>query len=286
MVHDRPLADVPPRPPTCAFRGLFDDAALFPPGNAPMAEAVPAHHAHRTSWYADLVGPFICPETRLAELPDGISISLVVTGGPAAVGAAVRLAVGRLGLAAVEVAGVQDAATAKEATAELRAALPPSTLGFVEVPCGDARAEVLDALVGSGLYAKFRTGGVVAAAFPGEAELAAAISGAVGRGLSFKLTAGLHHAVRHTAAETGFEHHGFLNVLAATAAAVGGVDSVEVARLLAERAPAAVADLVRGLTETQVRAARESFLSYGTCSITEPLDDLAALGLLPSESLP
>ena len=25
------------------FDGLFDDAALFPPGDAPMAAAVPAH---------------------------------------------------------------------------------------------------------------------------------------------------------------------------------------------------------------------------------------------------
>ena len=32
---------------TALFDGLFDDAALFPPGNAPMAAAVPAHRRLR-----------------------------------------------------------------------------------------------------------------------------------------------------------------------------------------------------------------------------------------------
>ncbi|MEV7025976.1 hypothetical protein AB0O00_28035, partial [Kitasatospora sp. NPDC093558] len=50
------------------FRGLFDDAAVFPPGNLPVVEAVPAHRAHRTAWYADAVGPFLCGAGRLGEL--------------------------------------------------------------------------------------------------------------------------------------------------------------------------------------------------------------------------
>ena len=45
---------------------------------------------------------------------------------------------------------------------------------------------------------------------------------AVARSVPFKCTAGLHQAVRHTGATTGFEHHGYLNILLATARAVGG----------------------------------------------------------------
>ena len=37
----------------------LDDAALFPPGNLPLAEAVPAHVAHLTSRHRGLVGPFV-----------------------------------------------------------------------------------------------------------------------------------------------------------------------------------------------------------------------------------
>ncbi|WP_199752224.1 hypothetical protein [Actinoplanes sp. ATCC 53533] len=75
------------------FAGLFDDAALFPPGNAAMRAAVPAHVAHRAAWYAEVVGPFICPDTRLAELArcDGrVPVSIIVTGGSTTVDAAVR----------------------------------------------------------------------------------------------------------------------------------------------------------------------------------------------------
>jgi hypothetical protein len=272
------------------FAELFDDAALFPPGNAPMIEAVPAHRGHRTACYASLVGPFICPDTRLSELEDlpdlprGMTISLVVTGGPSAISAVVPLAESRHPLAAVEVAGVRDAADAKKAVAALRATLSPATLGFVEVPRGDTRTEVLDTLAGTGIHAKFRTGGTIVTAFPDETELAEAIVAAIGRDLPFKCTAGLHHAVRHTAAGTGFEHHGFLNVLAATAAATGGTGSDEVARLLAERSADVVTGIVRALDDEQASAARQRFLSFGTCSITEPLDDLATLGLLPQAS--
>ncbi len=38
-------------------KGLCDDAAIFPPGLAPLAEAVPAHVRHLDSPYAELVGP-------------------------------------------------------------------------------------------------------------------------------------------------------------------------------------------------------------------------------------
>ena len=40
---------------------LIDDAALFPPGNAPMPAAVAAHRRHRAAAYRELVGPFLCP---------------------------------------------------------------------------------------------------------------------------------------------------------------------------------------------------------------------------------
>jgi hypothetical protein len=257
------------------FAGLFDDAALFPPGNATMGEAVPTHHGHRTSWYADLVGPFVCPDTRLSEVDISVNVSVVVTGGPPAVADAVRqVAEGRL--AAVEVAGVHDTTAARQAVN----AIPPGTLGYVEVPWGPAQPEVLDALTGSGCAAKFRTGGTVATAFPTEAQLAGAIIGCVVRGMPFKCTAGLHHALRQTAADTGLEHHGFLNVLAATAAALNDSDSAQVAAVLAERAPDVVADRIRRLDDGQIRAVRQRFRSYGTCSIAEPLDDLTELGLL------
>jgi hypothetical protein len=48
------------------FTGLFDDAALFPPGDASMAAAVPAHRELRAR-LGDLVGPFVVPAAGSAS---------------------------------------------------------------------------------------------------------------------------------------------------------------------------------------------------------------------------
>ena len=41
------------------WAGLVDDAAVFPPGDAPLPEAVEAHAGRRGEWWADLVGSFV-----------------------------------------------------------------------------------------------------------------------------------------------------------------------------------------------------------------------------------
>src|SRR5262245_19217300 len=78
------------------LRHLLDDASLFPPGNLPMPAAVTAHASHEMAWFSELTGPFVCPETKIAELGRAltaanrpwIDLSLLVTGGANAVTAA------------------------------------------------------------------------------------------------------------------------------------------------------------------------------------------------------
>ncbi len=106
---------------------------------------------------------------------------------------------------------------------------------FVEVPRDDRRPAILAGLVGTPYSAKFRTGGVVATAYPDEAELAAAIHTVATSGVRFKATAGLHHAVRNTDPDTGFEQHGFLNLMLATHRATDGATVEEIAATLADR---------------------------------------------------
>ncbi len=97
------------------FSGLFDDAALFPPVDAPMTAAVPAHRALRED-FGELVGPFIVPATRLDELAscldDGppFGISLIAAPGtlPAAADALAR---GTSPGAAAECLAQRDGAT-------------------------------------------------------------------------------------------------------------------------------------------------------------------------------
>ena len=83
---------------------------------------------------------------------------------------------------------------------------------------------------------------------------------------------------------TGFEHHGFLNVLLAAAAAQGGADLPELTALLALRDGTAVADRVRSLGRSggtaEATGARGLFHAFGSCEFDEPVDDLVQLGLL------
>lgn len=50
------------------FAGLCDDAAIFPPGNLTLEQAVPAHLRHRGGVHSPLVGTFVVAESNLADL--------------------------------------------------------------------------------------------------------------------------------------------------------------------------------------------------------------------------
>jgi len=269
------------------FAGLFDDAALFPPGDAPVVEAVPAHRALRER-FGDLLGPFVIPAVRLDELDaclgDGAPFDVsVIAPIDALPGAVARVAAdSRLALKAVEVPVVADAAAALVAVQVLDDALPEGVSAAIEVPRTPAQAAVLDVLVGTGYRAKLRTGGLGREHFPDEAELAAALADCQRRGVAVKCTAGLHRALRHTATETGFEHHGFRNVLLTADALVQGAPTSAAADLLEQRDGAPVAAELRTWSPARADRARALFTSFGTCSVLEPVDDLVAFGLLPT----
>ncbi|MGR6965045.1 hypothetical protein ACU610_11330 [Geodermatophilus sp. URMC 61] len=272
---------------TVRFDGLFDDAALFPPGDAPMAVAVPAHRRLRAQ-LGDLVGPFVVPAARLDELAEHLGggeplgVSLIAAAGDLPAAAARVTAHPGLTLAAVEVPVATDAASAREAVQVLDDVLPPDVPAAVELPRTAARDEVLDVLAGTRYRAKLRTGGVRAALFPSPDELAATLHACVARGLAVKCTAGLHHAVRHTDPGTGFEHHGFLNVLLAASVLASGAPPTVASEWLDETDPGTVATAVRSWPADRAARARAVFTSFGTCSVLEPVDDLVDLGLLPS----
>jgi hypothetical protein len=253
---------------------LFDDAALFPPGNAPMAEAVAAHLAYRTGRYAGMVGPFVCPDSRLTELQaafavtvERFDVSVVSRGGGADVVDAIRRALGdpRLRVWAVELP-----------LESLTDGLPSDIAVWVELSMTLEGLSKVDAAYG----VKLRTGGTTANAFPDEETLGSAIAGCVRAGRVFKCTAGLHAALRHRDPATGLEQHGFLNVMLAAHAALGGADGAAVAEILARRDAAEVVDPIRHWDAATAREVRRTFASFGTCSIDEPLADLTTLGLL------
>ena len=270
------------------FRHLIDDAALFPPGNAPMDTAVPAHLALRTGPLSDLVGPFLCPASRIPELraalPEdrSLAVGVIVDTGVDSVTEALAGAHtdDRLRTVMLEVpvpAGSDLAAGAARVLEQVERSVPEVRL-HVELPRSAGWREALDVLAGAGRGAKFRTGGLTQELFPSDAELAAFVLACRERAVPFKCTAGLHHAVRYTDPDTGFRHHGVLNILVATARAV---TSSRVEQALAEDRPDALAAEAAAIDPATAAATRALFASYGSCSVDEPVTDLRALGLLP-----
>ena len=243
------------------WRGLVDDAAVFPPGDAPLPEALTAYVERRGTWWADLVGSFVVNDTALPDVGEDVPVSVVLTSGAGAVSGALGYAAkkGRR-VAGLEIA-LRDpddlAGNARRVQAAVDAArddglLDDATPVYVELPQTGASASWLAAadVVAEGEHRlKFRTGGLEADRFPTPETLAGWIDAALDRETPFKCTAGLHHAIAHRDHETGFAHHGFLNVLLATRQAFDGASTAEVAKLLADQYPNDLVGL--GLVEAE-----------------------------------
>lgn len=249
------------------FPLVFDDAAIFPPGNLPLAEAITAHQAHREASYGRIVGPLVVSLADLSGLAGvgPLDIAVVV---PDAAAAAVAIdwvsAIADVRLVALEV----GATTVDELRAEIGE--PASIAVYVELPRDERRQPLIDSLAGTTYRAKLRTGGTRADLYPDESELAAAVVALTAAEVPFKATAGMHHALRNTDRKTSFEQHGFLNLLAATEAAGRGASVEDVVSTLAERSAVRV----------RVPDGDSLVCSIGTCSIDVPVAELAELGLL------
>lgn len=272
------------------LHGLVDDAALFPPAALPMPQAVSAYRTRRAGPYASLLGRFLCPASRLDELnaqlgPDerlalGLIMDTGVAGLPEAIARTVEDRRLELSLVEIPLPGGGDQAHAAHQVLHALHRLPQEVQAFVELPRLPGWRDALSLIAARRRGAKLRTGGLTSDAFPTEREVADFVKTCVSSGAKFKFTAGLHHAIRHTADTSGFEHHGFLNVLLAVAAAVRGGRIPTLVEILAERDPMEIVDGIRTVDTRTAAKVRQHFVGFGSCSFTEPVHDLTGLALL------
>jgi len=270
------------------FDRFFDDAAVFPPGRAPLDRAVREHAARRSTPLGKSVGPLLLTPEHLddaarfsAETHGSEPIRVGVVVAPGGLHDALT-AIDRV-RPALEVTGLElkTAETGLDRVVADAKALTDRFDVHVELSADRIRSGDVSRLTGTGVRLKARTGGLVPEAFPSTDEVATVIRSAVDAGTSFKLTAGLHRAIRYTDTSTGFVHHGFLNIAVATAASLDGADHATLAALLGERDGEALAER---FDASDIRW-RSVFESFGTCSITEPIETLAELGLVPSATV-
>ncbi|MDH6227795.1 MULTISPECIES: hypothetical protein [Streptomyces] len=271
---------------------LVDDAGLFPPTALPMDQAVERHRADAEAAEAMHTHRFLVPASRVGELrrllrdDEVFELGLIADRGADGLAAACAEAAAdpRLRLALLEVplaAFGEDERPALEAVSAALEDVPAGVPLYAE-PVVQARPEpLLTALARHAghrpLGAKLRCGGVRADLFPSAERVASFVTACVAAGVPFKATAGLHQAVRHTDPGTGFTHHGYLNLLLATATAANGGDRDAVRRVLETEDAAELARRAKELTGAQAAAARRALVSYGSCSTAAPVREARLL---------
>jgi hypothetical protein len=301
--------------------GIVDYAGLFPPARLPLDDALRNYARYRTELDAWMLGRFVCPAARLAELApfaaelfrggppfafaalgrggnttaefmDGLRADLdAITAFRRRHGAAVVVDVLEVRLPGGLPHG--DALGEFFTTAErfIKGTAPGRLSAYYELPLGpswrDDLAAVVPALPG-GL--KMRCGGLEAAAFPTPEQVAAALVACARAGRPFKATAGLHHPVRHFEAQLGTKMHGFLNVFGAgVLTTTCGLTEGQVRAVVEDEDPTHFrftdAEFrwkeLAAPLDAIARARMDRVVSFGSCNFDEPREDLRALGLLP-----
>jgi len=297
------------------LRDLIDYAGLFPPASLSMAAAVANYDAYTRSEWKWILGRFIVPVARLAEFKDalaGLPVAAPATGFAnwrlsALLGSDPVDDVAGIRKFNARRAGFRPARRALIESLEMKVASPdeikqlsgiaPARLKvYFEFPPNtrDTRADCIAAVARCGRRAKLRTGGEIADKFPTSESVIEFIRLCAAANVPFKATAGLHHPLRsvhrftYQPGSASGMMHGFLNLFLASAfLRAGSADELAV-QLLQEQSSESfqfdqegISWRAHSLSRDKIAAARRSFaISFGSCSFTEPIEDLQALHLL------
>jgi len=283
---------------------LVDYAGLFPPAGLSMQDAAANYADYRRLPHAWMLGRFIVPVSRLDELAAAMkAISAPDDGHPWRISALVGESIDNDIASAVRFnAGASNAlvdalevkASSPETIRAIARVAPREMKTYVEIPVAEDPRTLVDVIASVKLRAKIRTGGVVPEAFPAVEQVAAFMRACYAAGVGFKATAGLHHALRAERALTYAPDaprgvmHGFLNVFLAAAFQYNGLTIRDASALLAagtldgvEITDDRLAWREYVVTLAELSTIRRRFaIAFGSCSFTEPVEDLVQMELL------
>ncbi len=294
------------------FERLIDYAGLFPPASLSMRAAATNYAAYSQSEYNWVLGRFIVPASRLIALEEVLGgLSAIETdsaywGLSVLLGADARADLDHIrqfnarraalnSKTRVVIESVEARASTPDEVLLLDALIPGELTAYLELPLSDRMHESIAAVEGCrGRRLKIRTGGETADKVPTPEAVVEFLRICASADLPFKATAGLHHPVRSVHRLT-YEPdspsgmmHGFLNVFLGAAFLRGGMDAALAVDVLKEGSPSAFCFDADGVSWREHRlhardlflARRDFAISFGSCSFTEPIDDLRALHLL------
>jgi len=297
---------------TVLLRDLIDYAGLFPPASLAMGPCVANYHAYSRSEWNWMLGRFIVPVARLGEFEAALAelpitktgqafaswrLSALLGSDPDAEIARVRefntqMARNGSGRSAV-VESVEVKVANPAEIARLSGIVPTELVAYFEFPALNC-VEFIGAVAGCGRRAKIRTGGETADKFPARESVVEFIRLCAGSGVPFKATAGLHHPLRsvqrftYQPGSASGIMHGFINVFLAAAFLRAGMEAELAVQLLDEQSAQAFqceSDRVgwrqHRLSPSEIADTRGKLaVSFGSCSFTEPIEDLRSLHFL------
>jgi hypothetical protein len=275
---------------------VIDYAGQFPPAALSLADASAEFQAIMGSPDRFWTRRFIVKAPQLSELSGTLQETpLAIVARPAAEGLRAQLTTIVDEIAALveedghpeslEIAIPPNEAALKEALGVMkkRADDLAGTQVYFELGWGDDLPDLMSeaASTWEDVGFKARTGGVTASEFPSPDRLAEFLHMATSLDLPYKLTAGLHDPLTHPDEALGVMRFGFLNALGAAALARSEDLSVREVHhlLLAEDVRDGASGLSLGdltLDESAVNDFRSVFGGFGSCSVAEPRDGLAA----------
>jgi hypothetical protein len=297
------------------LRSLIDYAGLFPPASLEMPAAVANYEKCLQSESSWMLGRFIVPAARLDEFQEAVgsrgNLGAEKTGWDLSVllGPDVAADFDRMSefnsrkpsdgsAIEVKIESVEVKVTSPADIEKISKIICPDMETYFEIPWGSGDhenvRECVKAVSACGRRAKIRTGGETADKFPPAETVVEFIEACEAAGVGFKATAGLHHPVRsrhrltYQPDSASGMMHGFLNVFLAAAFVRSGMDSPLATELLKEQTPeafefdaAGVAWRGHRVSADRIVETRRNFsISFGSCSFTEPIDDLRSLHLL------
>ncbi len=293
------------------LRDLIDYAGLFPPASLAMMPSVANFDGYSRSKWNWILGRFIVPVGRLGEFDEAFAglpaapgtrfkdwrLSALLGSDPIADVARIGEFNARMTSSSscrkAHVESVEVKVAGPDEVTQLSGVIPAELVTYFEVPLA-RRGEGIAAVAGCGRRAKLRTGGETADKFPALDSVIEFMRLCAAANVPFKATAGLHHPLRsmhrftyQPESPSGIMH-GFINVFLAAAFLRAGMEVKLAVQVLGEQSAQAFHFDADGagwrehrLSQHELAATRQSFaVSFGSCSFTEPIDDLRALHLL------
>lgn len=284
---------------TTLLEAIVDYAGLFPPAKLALPEAMANYTQYRMSPHAWMLGRFILPLSRLDEFETLLpsfplkhwSLSIILSKTLEADLEKIKTLFNK---DQYTIASLEFPVLLITQIEQIFSHLPKDIEIFFEIPLNEDLNTYIDTLQQTGASAKIRTGGMTIDAFISINQLCQAILSFAKASVPFKATAGLHHPLRaehfitYEPDSTSTVMHGFLNVAVLAALVYWQKITPEEAREILKESS------VNGfqfhadkfswhnhhLTLVQLQEARQKFFrSFGSCSFSEPINDLKGLKL-------